>query len=877
MYAVYFAVDRINMLPTSTVQHGFSPFELLTGRAVSLSRDLGARRGGKPLAFGSRVEIFEGTTNTLADRTRPAIWLGSRGNSFASGVFFAIDTRKVLYRDQWIGLPMDLGTINTMQRVSTDWGGIPKLPIMHSIKETVAESDHDYDQAPRRTVTVGDYITDGAGITSFDHDIDRDEGDMEIIPADDIEQAADRDDEHQLEPARDDGARYDKNGRNEVEPQDDRDDDTHPTGRYHYPADANRGGEGSITDSVEAPWHLSGAPIIAEQGRSKRNTKQPDRLTYDALWADETETSVPQITCVEKCIAPDFKTQCRPRGVGMSRVVLAKADKFRDKHESAYFISVEKALKSFGKAAVNSMMKELTSIHNKGVFKQVSVRSLTMSQKAAVIRSCMFLKERFLSTGEFDKLKARFVAGGHLQDRSQYTESETSSPTVSLASIYLVSSVAAKEKRAVFTFDVGTAYLNADMVKDVFMKVPANLAKILVQIAPTTYALENDGTLTVKLKKALYGCLESAKLWFDMLRGFLLELGFTANPRDKCVYNSDRNGSQITVCVYVDDLLCTSADVSNCEWLSERLIDKFKQVTVNRGMIHSYLGQSFDFSVNGEVHISMEGYIRDMLDLYEVFADRATPATVDLYTITDNLEILDEKHMSEFRARVMKMMFVAQRVRPDILTAVIFLSTRMTKCTAEDVAKQDRVLMYLHATPGLGLTLRASSGIELMAFVDASFAVHHDMKSHTGIVLSLGGGTVFSSSKKQSLVTKSSTESELVAVSDAIPQIVWTREFLLNQGYECKPAVLYQDNQSTIALMAKGKSTSPRTRHIAIRYFFVKDRVDNGELVVEYMPTDLMRADIMTKPLQGDLFREMRSALLGTSATKASSEGVLEI
>ena len=336
----------------------------------------------------------------------------------------------------------------------------------------------------------------------------------------------------------------------------------------------------------------------------------------------------------------------------------------------------------------------------------------------------------------------------------------------------------------------------------------------------------------------------------------------------------DRNGSQITVCVYVDDLFCTSVDASNCEWVADSLIKEYKEITVNKGENHSYLGQSFDFSVKGEVFVSMDGYTRDLLDLYEVVGDRATPATVDLYVVTEGLTVVDDDQMSEFKSRVMKIMFLAQRARPDILTAVNFLSTRMLKCTAEDLAKLDRVLMYLHATPGLGLTLRASNAIELMAYVDASFAVHHDMKSHTGIVLSLGGGTVFSSSKKQSLVTKSSTESELVAVSDAIPQIVWTREFMMYQGYECKPATLYQDNQSTIALVAKGKSTSPRTRHIAIRYYFVKDRIDNGEIVVEYMPTDLMRADILTKPLQGELFRGMRKALLGLTS---SSEGVLEM
>ena len=109
--------------------------------------------------------------------------------------------------------------------------------------------------------------------------------------------------------------------------------------------------------------------------------------------------------------------------------------------EAACALSVEAALKSFGQGAVDSMSKELTGIHAKGVFTQVRQQGLTRDQRRSVIRSSMFLKEKFLSTGEFEKLKARFVTGGHLQDRSAYTAEETSSPTVSLSALYMVASI----------------------------------------------------------------------------------------------------------------------------------------------------------------------------------------------------------------------------------------------------------------------------------------------------------------------------------------------------------------------------------------------------------------------------------------------------
>jgi hypothetical protein len=123
-------------------------------------------------------------------------------------------------------------------------------------------------------------------------------------------------------------------------------------------------------------------------------------------------------------------------------------------------------------------------------------------------------------------------------------------------------------------------------------------------------------------------------------------------------------------------------------------------------------------------------------------------------------------------------------------------------------------------------------------------------------------GPVFVKSTKQKLMSKSSTESELIGLSDCVTQVVWTRQFLIHQGYELPPATVFQDNKSTISLVEKGRSTSERTRHINIRFFFVKDKIDSGYVKIEYLPTGEMIADILTKPLQGGLFRKLRRQLL---------------
>ena len=138
------------------------------------------------------------------------------------------------------------------------------------------------------------------------------------------------------------------------------------------------------------------------------------------------------------------------------------------------------------------------------------------------------------------------------------------------------------------------------------------------------------------------------------------------------------------------------------------------------------------------------------------------------------------------------------------------------------------------------------------------------MRGHTGGGTSMGRGFPITKSTKQKLNTRSSTESELVSVDDCMPAICWTRYFLLAQGYGVQENILYQDNQSAILLEKNGKaSSSKRTKHIHICFFFVTDRIEQGELSVEWCPTGDMIGDFMTKPTQGALFQRFRDQIMG--------------
>jgi len=212
---------------------------------------------------------------------------------------------------------------------------------------------------------------------------------------------------------------------------------------------------------------------------------------------------------------------------------------------------------------------------------------------------------------------------------------------------------------------------------------------------------------------------------------------------------------------------------------------------------------------------------------------------------------------------VARALFLAKRARPDIQPPVAFLCTRVQEPTEEDWFKLIRMMKFLHGTADDSLTLSAENLSVVKWFADAAFAVHQDMKSHSGITMTMGKGAIISSSRKQKLNTRSSTEAELVASDDALTSIIWTKNFLEAQGY--KPnTILNQDNKSTIQLQKNGRlSAHKRSRHINIRYFTIKDYLDRKEFELQYCPTDAMQADYMSKPLQGKLFTANRNSIMG--------------
>ena len=530
-------------------------------------------------------------------------------------------------------------------------------------------------------------------------------------------------------------------------------------------------------------------------------------------------------------------------------------------------VSLTKSLKMNPAETTLALADKEDGLLHRGVWAGVLRSSLSRTQMKKIIRSSCFIKQKFDTYGKATKWKARIVSDGSMQDKSLYSNEDISSPTVQLNSLLTLSAIAAVEGLRVKTMDIAQAYLNADMPTDVFVSLNKDIAKVVCERDPSFKEfLDDRGCLIVKLNKAQYGCVESARLWYNTLSALLESLGFVKNPCDPCVLmKSLDNGDKFYVAIYVDDIKAFTKSQEDLNWLQHQLEKSFGKVTAKDGDLHEYLGMRFDYSTPLQVNISMEQYIRDILKETGTHDTADSPALASLFEINEKSMLLDEPDREFLHRTVAQLLYAAVRCRPDILLPIIFLTSRVTKATRQDARKLKRVLAYLNGTAELGLTLGADrdGNLRVHTYADASYGVHPDGKSQSGIFISLGRGPVKCQAAKQKIVGKSSTEAELITLSDATSLAAYQLLFLESIGYPFRPAIMYQDNMSTMRLAENGRSNSDRTKHIKLRYFFIKQYLDSGEFELVHCPTDVMIADILTKPLQGDVFKRLRDQLLG--------------
>ena len=336
-----------------------------------------------------------------------------------------------------------------------------------------------------------------------------------------------------------------------------------------------------------------------------------------------------------------------------------------------FHTSVRRGLREHGEAAYEAIVKEFKQLFkDKKALIPVKKADLSQTQLKKILRSSMFLKEKYDAKGEFEKMKARLVADGRKQDRAMYPDNN--SPTVAMRSLLMCLLIGAKEGRKAMKIDIGGAYLNAEMTgEEVLMELDVTLADIVCKFLPDLLPYSDNGKLIVRLDKALYGCVQSAKLWYQKLTNTLKGIGFVPNAVDHCVMNKTIDGRQLTVAIYVDDILALSVCEDDLNWLNEELKKEFDEIKSETSDDFSYLGMHITLKEK-EVCISMKAFVEEVLHQYGDAKMRVTPATAQLFEETD-ARLLDENEKKLFHTTVAKLLYLGKRARPDILLAVLYL------------------------------------------------------------------------------------------------------------------------------------------------------------------------------------------------------------
>jgi hypothetical protein len=327
------------------------------------------------------------------------------------------------------------------------------------------------------------------------------------------------------------------------------------------------------------------------------------------------------------------------------------------------------------------------------------------------------------------------------------------------------------------------------------------------------------------------------------------------------VFNKTHDGQQISICVYVDDLLCSCKDQAGLDWLVEQLKVAFKKLTINDGNKFDFVSLEIT-RCEGEIQIRMAKYIKSLLEEWGGSGTNTSPSDPDLYQRDPVSPPLEDLRKAQFHRRVYRLLYFAKRLGPDILLAVSLLCGQVTAPTLQDWDRLERVYRYLNGQQDRYIRYASGGKISIETFIDASFACYQDSRSRTGCILRLAGLFIGAWTSRQDLNTKSSTESEIVGATDECGWAIWAQNWLKGQGYQPPPPTIYQDNTSVLAILKKGPGAQLRTRHLSIRFHFLGDLLRRGEVNIVYCKTLDMLADGLTKALVGTLFSSMRDRLI---------------
>ena len=484
---------------------------------------------------------------------------------------------------------------------------------------------------------------------------------------------------------------------------------------------------------------------------------------------------------------------------------------------------------------VIAMQDELNQFEQQQVWKLVP-----RPKNKSVIGTRWVYRNKLDEDGIVIRNKARLVAKGYSQAEG-IDYDETYAPVARLEAIRLFLAFAAFSNFKVYQMDVKSAFLNGKLDEEVHVEQPPGF--------------ENPEFLDFVyfLFKAIYGLKQAPRKWYDTLSEFLIENGFVRGVIDKTLFSKKHKNDLILVQVYVDDIIFGSTNDNLCKRFAKLMQSRYEMSMM--GELKFFLGLQVSQRLDG-IFICQSKYLKEVLKKYQMedSASARTPSStaVKLGDCKNSIKV----DVTSYRGMIGSLLYLTAS-RPDIMYATCLCARFQADPRDLHLVAVKRILRYLKGTPDLGIWYPKESSFNLVGYTDSDYAGSVvDRKSTSGSCQFLGSRLVSWYSKKQQTVSNSTAEAEYIAAGSCCAQILWIRNQLRDYGFVLNKIPILCDNTSAIAISNNPVQHS-RTKHIDIRYHFIREHVMNGTVELFFVPTEEQTTDIFTKSLDESTFTRL--------------------
>ncbi|CAM8947932.1 unnamed protein product [Rhodiola kirilowii] len=461
--------------------------------------------------------------------------------------------------------------------------------------------------------------------------------------------------------------------------------------------------------------------------------------------------------------------------------------------------------------------------------------TLTSPPKDKTLVDCKWTyRVKLKSDGSIERYKARLVAKGFTQIEGLDFH-DTFAPVAKMTTIRCCLALAATRGWPLFHLDVDNAFLHGTLEEEVYMRLP-----------PGFYSKAKKEGKVCRLLKSIYGLKQASRQWFATLSDALLQFGFVPSLHDSSLFTLKRGEDFLILLVYVDDILLTGTSLQLINSVKSFIHSRFR--IKDLGNLKFFLGLEITRSASG-IFLHQRKYALEILE--DAGFTNCKPCLIPM-EIKHGLSLSSSSPLEDpmpYRRLVGRFLYLAV-TRPDLAYPVHILSQFMQQPTVDHLNAAHKVLHYVKGAPSQGLFFPATSKLSLSAYCDADWAACPvTRRSISGYCVVLGSSLVSWKTKKQTLVARSSAESEYRSMAAVCAELIWLTRLLRNLGCSIPcPITLYYDNTAAIHI-ARNSVFHERTKHIEIDCHFIRHQVSTGFINPVHIASSKQPADLLTKPL----------------------------